>query len=289
MTDKILTQLPIGKIKDFIYQNFSDIHFSEKALHFFQNEFIGKEKNTKEPIEIKDGNPSDLKSWLKTEFDIDMSLDGDYAIVAVLAILLEFKERAIFNTFFRKGKEYGSGIHDHVSYFKCVDRFKREFELYQLNLKNNDYKMFISPKKIELNHFEKNNKPLKTFDFQNPDNYVELTLPLVKFEENEDLSEIFKNSHMVKQPDNIPMNIDSVKTYAMIDLGLEKVEVKQAAAVCFVVAGGASIDHKIRISIEDDFYLYLQYKDDLIFATEMKKDDFIQGKELELLKLEEDY
>ena len=91
---KALTQIPMGAIKKFIEDNFEDISFSEQANKFFQNEFLGDIEKLSEVIALRDGSPEDISKWLVEEYDINLELNGDYAIATVLFFSLEFIQKA---------------------------------------------------------------------------------------------------------------------------------------------------------------------------------------------------
>lgn len=284
---KVLTQLPLGKIKHFIDSKFSQIFYSEKAQAFFSDNFLGKDDLMTDLIHMKDGHPSIVNQWLIDEFDIDMSLEGDYAIAAVLSIVMEFAKRGKFDTFVHEetGIECGAGYHNNVMEHLGFDKDGKEIVAYELLMKGDEMKLFVSEEPIDLAHFDKDLKPKKSF-FK--EKLVYLTLPLAKYEEGVDLSETFKGSNMVRNSDNQKYDIDSVKTLTRLDLGLDKVEVKQAAAVCMIVASCSPVDLTKRVKITKDFYLYITQNENLLFATKIEQADFIQGDELTVLKEQEE-
>lgn len=269
---KTLTHLPMGKIKQFIEENFENIEFSKKAIKFYEDNYIGRDVNTDDIIKLKDGNPSEVSNWLKETFNINMSLDGDYAIAAVLALLIEFKEKAKFDLSKDvNGDPIGVAMHKNlVSYFNSK---KPEQELYRLNLKNKDFEMYVSKQDIDLSAVDK-------FTFVKGKN-IHLELPLVKYEEEVDLTETFKGTSMKKVDNQIDYSISSAKALTILDLGLDKVEIKQVAAICMVMASATVVDLTRWVNINDNFNIYVKYKGRLVFASKMIKEDFIRNEKLE--------
>lgn len=282
---KTLTNIPMGQIKDFISKNFDDIQYTETAKEFFENEFLGNINQVSSITKLKDGIPMDVVQWLKDEFNINMNLQGDYAIAVVLAILLEFKNRAFFDTFEKDGVEYGSAYHKNCMQHSCIDKSGNSIDIYELNVTNSDFKLFVSKNNVDFSCFEKSNKIKNRLLNQKK---IHLTVPLAKFEEETDLSETFRGSSMIKKENQQEFKISSAKAITMLDLGLDKVEIKQVAAVCMVYASCSPVDTTPQICIDDDFYIYVQYKDSLAFASKIEKENFIQGDALEKMKVEED-
>lgn len=275
----VLTQLPFGKIQSFIQKNFKNINFSEDATKFFEESYLGNTDNDLDLIKLRDGIPEEVNQWLIDEFDIDMKLSGEYAIAAVLAIVLEFEKRAYFDTFTKGGVEYANGYHKNIT-MRHGEFKKQKIEAYKLNIKTPDFTMFASKTKIEADDFDKAVK-------QVPSKNIHLSIPLAKCEEVIDMTETFKGTHMIKKSDNQRYDISSAKTLTQLDLGLDKVEIKQVAAVCMVTASCSAPDLTPQIRIDDDFYLYVQYKNELIFGMRVDKAAFIQGEALAKMKTEE--
>lgn len=279
---RVLTEVPLGKIKKFIEKEFKNISFSKEATDFFENNFLGDIESLDELIHLKDGIPTNVMDWLKSEFNIELDLNGDYAIATVIALSLEFEKKAIFETQKTNDNlEFASGIHEHCHKYVKKDK-NVEYNIVQLNLKNNDYDIYVSKKEIPLSFMD---HPIHFKKFIKI-NEVSLHLPLVKYETKEDISHLFEGSNMIKKSNLKEHSISKVVTYAKVDLGLDKVEVKQAAAVCMVMASLAPIKMiKEHFIINDDFYFYVRAKNRLLFASKMNIGDFIQGEEL--LKLKE--
>ena len=227
------------------------------------------------------GNPDDIVKWLKEKYDIKMELEGDYAIATVLAILLDFKKRAEFKVIKNDEEiEFGGGLHENCDYFEINDGSSGK--MFKLNVKNEDFDIFVSESPIDtklLNHpllFKK--KIVKG------DRKVHLTLPMVKYEEECDFSAAFKGSFMRKIDNATDYEIEQVKTVTKLDLGLDKVEIKQVAAITMVVSGCISLDLSLRHTISDNYFIYILYKGNLLFGSKMLKEDFIKGDELERIK-----
>lgn len=280
---KTMTDIPMGQIKSFVEDNF-DSNFTQKAIDFFENAFLGNKEVLEEITATRDGKPSEIKAWLKREYNVDMDLEGDYAIASILAMLLEFKKKAVFDTFKKEGVEYASGYHKHCVRHICSDKGRNLFEAYELDVTDPDFKIFISKDKIQNEHFDKNKKPKLTF---NKKDTVHLTLPLAEFEEKIDLTETFKGSSLIHSNTRQKFDITSAKAVTKLNLGLDKVEIKQAAAICMVVASCSPIDTTPHVFIKDDFYIYVQYKGNLAFSSAILEEDFIQGDALNELKEKE--
>lgn len=282
---KAITQIPMGKIKEFIENNFEEIMFSKKAEEFFENEFLGDLHNVGNLLDIKDGNPSEVSNWLKEEYNIDLDLNGDYAIASVLAILLEFVKRAEFRVIKGDEQEYGGGYHEFCKTFKFISRNKN-IPFYELNVKDKDFQVIVSEEELDLAVL---NNPLlfKKKVYKDNREKTHLTLPMVSYQEECDLGEVFKGSSMIKKDSSDKYEITDAKTITKLDLGLDKVEVKQVAAVMMIVGCATPLDLTPRHTIKDDFYIYIRYNNRVLFGSKMIKEDFVQGNELEFLKEQE--
>jgi hypothetical protein len=275
-----LTQVPMGKIKHFIEENFDNINFTKAAIDFFENNFLGDIPQIDDLIHLKDGVPSEVKKWLKDEFDINLDLNGDYAIATVIALALEFKKKAVFTEIKDVNSEtIAAGIHKGVDIYRMKDKNKNH-DLIKLNIKNEGFEVYVSEKEIPVKLLD---HPMRFKHFKKND-VVHLTLPLVKYEEENDITEYFKGSNMIKKSDLEQYSISKALTYTKVDLGLDKVEVKQAAAVCMVVASATRIDLTKNLTINDSFYFYVRANNRLLFASKMNLEDFIRDEELSLIK-----
>lgn len=275
-----LTQVPMGKIKHFIEENFDNINFTKAAIDFFENNFLGDITQIDDLIHLKDGVPSEVKKWLKDEFDISLDLNGDYAIATVIALALEFKKKAVFTEIKDVNSEnIAAGIHKGVDIYRMKDKDKNH-DLIKLNIKNEGFEVYVSEKEIPVKLLD---HPIRFKHFKKSD-IVHLTLPLVKYEEENDITEYFKGSSMIKKSDLEQYSISKALTYTKVDLGLDKVEVKQAAAVCMVVASATRVDLTRNITINDSFYFYVRANNRLLFASKMNLEDFIRDEELSLIK-----
>lgn len=267
MQTKTLTQLPLGKLKNFIEEKFHKVEYSKEANIFFEKEFLGDTENLQDIIKVKDGDPDDVKTWLLNEFDLDMDLSGDYAIVAVLSILVEFTQKGIFEIIESDFGNFSGGFHRSCETFSIKNE-----KLFKLNIKNKDFELLISENLIDLNEINKDNL-LKINSTR-----THFTLPLVKYQEESDLTEIFIGSKVLDSNNETIMEFNQVKTLTLLDLGLDKVSVKQVAAVVMVMASCSMPDPTPYHTIKNDFVLYFKYKGKLIFASKMKKEDFIYEK-----------
>jgi hypothetical protein len=275
---KALTQVPLGAIKNFIEENFKDIKFSEQANSFFENEFLGDIKTLDKLIAVKDGNPADVSQWLLEEYDIKLDVKGNYAIATVLALLIEFETKADFKVIEdEESNEYAGGLHQYCNYLKMQVN-KEQIPMFELNVKNKDFSVYISEKELDIKALDHKSLFSKKVSREKED--VHLTLPLVKYTEELDLSDIFKGSTMLSKDGLKDCKVEEVKTITIMDLGLDKVKVKQAAIMGISVSGCAGMDMSLRHTIKDDFYIYIRYEDKLLFASKMLKEDFITGTEL---------
>lgn len=271
MNKKTLTEVPMGKIKSFIEENFKHINFSNAAKEFFDNEFLGSKEIQDELLKIKDGLPADVTQWLKNEFGIEMALDGDYAIASVLALLLEWENKAEYREVNVDNNKMAGGYFERMPSYAHTKNGSR---LFKIKTKDENYSVFVSKDKVDTSLFESKSKFYTNFLKQKD---VHLTIPLVKYEEQIDLTETFKGSTMIRN--NSAFEISAAKTLTLLDLNLSKVEVKQVAAVMMVVASLSPADFTERVVINDDYYMYIQYKDQLVFASKMLKEDFIKDED----------
>ena len=275
-----LTQVPIGKIKHFIEENFDNINFTKAAINFFENNFLGDIPQIGDLLHLKDGVPSEVKKWLKDEFDISLDLNGDYAIATVISLALEFKKKAVFTEIKDvNSKNIAAGVHKSVNIFRMKDK-NENHDLIKLNIKNEGYEVYVSEKEIPVKLID---HPMR-FKHFNKNDVVHLTLPLVKYEEEKDITEYFKGSSMIKKSDLEQYSISKALTYTKVDLGLDKVEVKQAAAICMVVASATRVDLTRNLKINDSFYFYVRANNRLLFASKMNLEDFIRDEKLSLIK-----
>jgi hypothetical protein len=274
---KALTQVPLGAIKNFIEENFKEINFSKEANRFFENEFLGDIDTFKNLVAVKDGDPAAVSRWLFEEYNIKLEVNGDYAIATVLALLLEFERKAEFNIIENDSIEYAGGTHNYCNLFKILVG-KEQVPVFELNVKNKGFNVYISEK--ELNMETLNNKSLFNKKILIQKEKAHLTLPLVKYTEDLDLSDTFKGSTMLSKDGLLDCKVEEVKTITIMDLGLDKVKVKQAAMMGISVSGCASVDMSLRHTIKNNFYIYVKYNDKLLFASKMLKDDFIKDEEL---------
>ena len=188
-----LTQVPIGKIKHFIEENFDNINFTKAAIDFFENNFLGDIPQIGDLLHLKDGVPSEVKKWLKDEFDISLDLNGDYAIATVISLALEFKKKAVFTEIKDvNSKNIAAGVHKSVDIFRMKDK-NENHDLIKLNIKNEGYEVYVSEKEIPVKLID---HPMRFKHFKKND-VVHLTLPLVKYEEEKDITEYFKGSSMI--------------------------------------------------------------------------------------------
>lgn len=271
MSNKILTQLPIGKIKKFIEENFKEVTFSDKAEAFFKKEFLGDIANVDQLIALKDGDPKLIEIWLREEYGIDMELSGDYAIATVLSLLLEFEEEAFPKTISINDEEYKGGVHYVENRLKGFIN-KKEFTLYPLELKDPDFKMYISEKEVDQKYL---NTPFlfkKTFQKSKP---IRLTIPLAKFADQVDYEDVFNGSTMINKSNSKHYELNQIKTLTLLDLGLDKVEVEQIAVACFAVSSCSAPDMTESLTIKRDYYVYVTYKDRLVFGSLIEKADFL--------------
>jgi len=287
MKTKALTQVPLGAIKNFIEKNFTEIEFSEQASIFFENEFLGDVKDLELLIELKDGSPDEVSKWLLEKFNVNLELNGDYAIASVLAMLLNFTNKAIFSVIEgHDKKEYGGGLHKRCKHTKIKHKNGTYVSAYLLDVKNAGYEVLISEDELDNNLL--NDNSLLNKNIMRTDQCVNLTLPMVKFKEETDFSPVFIGSKMTNKKTLIDYKVDEVKTVLLMDLGLDKVEIKQVAAMTLCISGCASFDPTINYTIKDDFYIYVRFENKLLFASRMLKEDFIQGAALEKFKASEE-
>lgn len=279
MDSKALTQVPMGAIKHFIEENFTNINYSEAANQFFEKEFLGDIDKLDNLIALKDGSPKTVSEWLKNEYGINLDLNGDYAIATVLALFLEFERKAEYSEITGvDGALYAGGKHSSVGLVNVINR-DSPIEMYKLNLKNNDFEVFVSEKEVDKNVLNKHELfATKTY---RENKHVKLYFPLVKYNEKIDLSRYFKDSTMTRILDGKDYDIDEVKTITMLDLGLDKVEIKQVAAMTMTLSACGGYNPIIKKVIRDDFFIYIRYKGKLLFASKMLKEDFILDKDFE--------
>jgi len=176
-------------------------------------------------------------------------------------------------------KNIAAGVHKSVDIFRMKDK-NENHDLIKLNIKNEGYEVYVSEKEIPVKLID---HPMRFKHFKKND-VVHLTLPLVKYEEEKDITEYFKGSSMIKKSDLEQYSISKALTYTKIDLGLDKVEVKQAAAICMVVASATRVDLTRNLKINDSFYFYVRANNRLLFASKMNLEDFIRNEKLSLIK-----
>ena len=279
---KTLTQLTMGMIKNFIEENFDDVSFSEGAKKYFKSNFLGEKSLYEDHLKLKDGKPEEVSEWLRSEYGLDLDLSGDYAIATVLKLLIEFENKA----YFQEIDNVGFGSHDGCELFSYKGN-----DLIKLNVKNEKFEMFVSETEIPLKSFNSRMMFLKDIDYgsdpYNGRGYddVILTLPIAKVKEEVDLGAKFQGSSFKNKQTNKEFQIDSAKTIALFNLGLDSVEIEQFGTVTAVVSGCSEPRKYYRKTIKNDFYVYIRFNDKLLFACKVEKSDFIKDKELENFKM----
>lgn len=282
---KQLTELPIGMIKNFVSENFENVNYTKPALQFFDDVFLGdiednaKLDEFKKLIDVKADKPHIIKEWLKNNYNIDLELDGDYAIAAVLELILEFKRKATSSIIKIKDVNYEAGRHNNcvAFYYKDTKNFNKN-RVFKLDLVNDDYEMYVSEMKLDPSIFNKNSLFEEKLGISENSDVI---LPLVNYKDENDYTASFKGSTMIKKDNGVSYEIESMNTITLLNLGLEKVEVKQAAVMVIGVSGcvGSFKPLPLRI-IKDDFYIYIKYKGSLIFGSSMVRADFLESEEL---------
>jgi len=275
---KALTQVPLGAIKNFIDKNFKEVEFSPEAIAFFENSFLGDIDKLIEIIAVKDGNPDDISKWLVEEYDIKLEMKGDYVIATVLFFSLEFLKKATFKVIEGKLEDYAGGRHENCMMYKFYNgKRKAETPFYQLNLDSKKWEIFVS--ETELDKYILDDE--KSWDeYVKKDERVHLTLPMVNYKEEVDLSDIFNGATLVKKDSLVEYKVEEVKTVTVLNLGLDKIEVKQVAEMGMT----RGISFTKDVVINDDFFVYIFYNKKLAFASNMLKEDFISGEELKELQ-----
>lgn len=263
---KTLTQIPMGSLKKFIEENFENIYFSEKAETFFQNEFLGDIANLEDLISLKSGSPEEVSKWLADNYGLKLDAKGDYVIASVLFFALNFVKKATAEIIEGVDNKFKGGLHK-----KCVG-FQNDDDKYliELNVEDKRFNVFVSEHSFDNNIFN----DINLFEtYFKPKKDVNLTLPLVNFEEKMDLTDTFKGSSMVKKDDKEYYEITDAKSITLLNLGLDKVEVKQASVMSLT----RGISFTLDMVINDDFFIYIVYNNKLAFASKMLKEDFLKA------------
>jgi hypothetical protein len=253
---KILTYTPLAKLFQNIPNNIS-VNLSDSATEFLSEVFTGDTGSTLDSyLHYKDGTPNVVNDWGKT-FGLDLDAQGEYALATILNIKMKWEDDAYDKQLIINNKKYEAGIHYAISATNIPN-------LYNIPLQEDNIQFFVSDIKIPLEIIDKVLEKKEE---------VDLTLPLVKMDDVEDLSDIFSESSFTV--DNVQHDCSDVKMVTKLDIGLLGAEVRQAAVVSAVSGCLSAPVIRRNVIINKPFYVYIKVSGKLAFASYVGLDSFI--------------
>lgn len=254
---KILTYAPLAKLFQNIPENIS-INLSDSAEEFLSEVYTGDTGNSLDShLHYKNGTPNVVNAW-GTTFGLDLNAQGDYAIATILNIKMKWEDDAYEESLYIDNTKYNAGIHYGISATN-IDN------LYNIPLKEDNIQLFVSDIAIPLEKIEKVLEKKEDID---------LTIPLIKMDNTEDLSNSFSGSSFTV--DNIKHECSDVKIITQFDMGLLSAEVRQAAVVSAVSGCLSAPIIRRNVIIDKPFYVYIKVSGKLAFASYLSMDSFIK-------------